>query len=242
MNSKDVPDILLIFCPPRKVYYPPLEIAYLATNLKLNGFAVEIYDLNQQLFHAANRNQRRLWQKTNEHLWQNSDEMNMLFEIMQTEIAGLLNDVLNSQATAIYFNIEYPNEIFTCRLFAILKKKNPKQTIIAGGTGCCTSEQRQHLLNQSLNIIDYFVVGDGEHAVINLMKACRSEDDPAAIPGVIAAKYAPDNFHRASVLDLDTIAYPTFEEFDISSYQSKSLPVKWSRGCIERCIFCRNQI
>ena len=167
--NKSGKDILLVFCPPRKIYYPPIEIAYIATNIKLQGLTVEICDLNLQLYRSASQNQRCLWQKTNEHLWKNREKVNRLFERMKVKIDQLVNNMLNSHTTIIYLNIEYPNEYFSSKLIRILKTQKPQLTIIAGGTGCCSTEQRADLIAQSMNAIDFFVVGDREKIVAEII-------------------------------------------------------------------------
>lgn len=231
-------DIVLVFGPPRKTYHPPVDIAYLAVNIKLKGFTVEIRDLNHQLFRAASRDQKRLWQKTNEDLWENPEKVDWLFEIMHVKIAQLVTDLLKAKATVIYFDIEYPNASFSSRLIRSLKTRDPRLTILAGGTGCCRDAQRADLIAQSRNTIDYFVVGDAEQTVAEILKACRDEKAPLQFPGVVAAKSSPVKVNPAQPLDLEKIACPTYEEFDISAYKRRSLAVKWSRGCIENCLFC----
>jgi radical SAM superfamily enzyme YgiQ (UPF0313 family) len=238
---KSPPDILLALCPPWGVVNPPLGLAYLATNLKQRGFKVDICDLNLNLYRTVNHHFKNLWQIENDHQWRNPDRVNDLFYLWKGNINRLLDDILDSHAAVIGFSIVDPNEYISSLVIKALKQKKPNRIVIAGGPGCSSAAQRQYLLDASGNAIDYFVLGEGEFSLAELLRLLPSRYQANRIQGVVTAGDT-DNFSTtAQRPDLDKIAFPTFEEFSLPDYGQQSLAVMWSRGCVGRCVYCKER-
>ena len=47
---------------------------------------------------------------------------------------------------------------------------------------------------------------------------------------------------RSLITDLDTIAFPTYEELDLDKYTKRSLSMLTTRGCINQCAFCHEHV
>ena len=90
---------------------------------------------------------------------------------------------------------------------------------------------------------DFFVVGDGEIASVELAEYCEGKRD---ISGVHSLVYADENGvivtnETAPLLDMDKIYYPDFDCFDFNKYLAPEpvLPVQFGKGCYwSKCTFC----
>jgi MoaA/NifB/PqqE/SkfB family radical SAM enzyme len=236
---KTMPDILLAACPPGTVEAPPLGLAYLATNLRRTGFAVEICDINHRLFVTSTLTQRDHWQTEKEQLWRNPDEVDKLFYQWGDRIDRILNEILSTKAPVLGFSVMYPNEIFTCHMLKALKTRAPERRIVLGGPGCNSDEQRQFLVEYSSDSIDFFVVGEAEQTLTQVLRAFQSGGTPEEVPGLMRANSPLPIPPKFPVPAVKNISYPTFEEFDLAAYGRKSLPIIWSRGCLQEWVYCK---
>jgi radical SAM superfamily enzyme YgiQ (UPF0313 family) len=86
---------------------------------------------------------------------------------------------------------------------------------------------------KSLDLIDYFVVGEGEIAFAELLKGNTS------YPGINA-------YNPQQIMDLNTLPIPDYRSFNFANYQfsqggqyqAPMLSVTGSRGCVRHCEFC----
>lgn len=132
-------------------------------------------------------------------------------------------------------------------LTALAKKINPKIVTVHGNVHVtfCYDE----ILTAEHDTVDFVVRGEGEVTLVNLLNCLNEGGDPAAIPGlafwrdgaVVATPKA------ANIQDLD--ALPTawdLVEWPIYTYRAKHNArlaiVSSSRGCMEKCSFCSQQL
>jgi len=85
---------------------------------------------------------------------------------------------------------------------------------------------------------DFAVMGEGEGAVTDLIKAFRS-GDPYSVGGIAFRKNGEVriNPRTAFVEDLDSLPFPWREQVDYSKYRSIGLIT--TRGCPYNCAFCK---
>ncbi len=234
-------DIVLAICPPWGVVNPPLGLAYLAVNLRKRALTVDVLDINVRLFLAATDEDRRLWQIESDHTWRSDEKVEELFHRWRDASDALIQRIIGSRAPVIGFSVIDPNEFFTYRFIRLLKAKAPDLVVIAGGPGCDSKRNRKFLFHQSDRSIDFFLVGEGEHALSEFLIARKAAGDSAEIPQLIDARGDLERTGSSPPVDLDTVAFPTFEEFDMRAYSGESLAVMWSRGCIGRCLYCKEK-
>ncbi len=234
-------DIMLVICPPWGVVNPPLGPAYLASNLEQKSLAVRVCDVNAHLFHSVAEDEKSLWQIKNDNTWRKETTISELFHKWNDTINIQIKEIINSETTVVGFTVIDPNEFFTCKFIKRLKRLNPGIVIITGGPGCEAQGQREFLRKNSGHCIDYFVVGEGELVLTDFLITLKNDGDLAAIPQVIDAKGSLELNSSIPRLDLDSIVTPTFNEFEMNDYSQESLAVIWSRGCIGRCLYCKEK-
>lgn len=90
------------------------------------------------------------------------------------------------------------------------------------------------------NIVDYFVSGEGEEAVIGVI-----EGNPAAYKNIFA-KNSGAPAQAQIIPDIDSLAFPSYRDFEVERYIASNrrytgwrfMPMIASRGCPFSCGFC----
>ncbi len=142
-------------------------------------------------------------------------------------------------------------------MFSIVKEFDSNIKTIIGG-GIVSSEPR--LIMENL-MVDFGVLGEGEHTIVELVYAIASgADDFSKIDGL--AYINDDKFirtgERAAIEDLDSLPFPDYEGFEIRKYLDMQLPsdayyfypldnprvipMISTRSCPFSCSFCYHPI
>lgn len=238
--ANKLPDILLAICPPWGVVNPPLGPAYLAANLKHRGLAATVLDINAHLHKLAIQGEKELWLLKNDNVWRQAEQVDGLFCRWQEAVDDLAGKIVASGVSMVGFTVIDPNEFFTCRFIKLLKEKSPHLLVLAGGPGCEAQGQREFLKKESAGGIDYFFVGEGEWVLAEFLLG-KKRGEVTALSQVIPAGDESQQRTAIAQVDLESIVSPSFEEFDMRLYSGESLAVMWSRGCIGRCLYCKEK-
>ncbi|MFA5146524.1 MAG: radical SAM protein [Candidatus Omnitrophota bacterium] len=233
-------DILLVLCPPWDITMPPLGISYLSSYLKHKGYRALVFDANIYLFNTVNHEYRRWWNTNAYELWVHERSFDTeLSDAFGDRFDELAEEIISTDTKCIGFSVHYANRLFTVELARRVRKRDRTRVMIFGGPGCSTEEQRA-LIPQ--DIADVFVVGEGEEALAEVLKDLHEKGGIRHVPGTIINEKGPLSGHmpRQPIADLDTMTFPTFEEFHLDLFTLPRLPLLTSRGCIGRCSFCND--
>lgn len=229
-------DVLLIMPPPWQTKMPPLGIAYLCSYLKQKNYKPAVSDLNLELFNNAIGRQTSLWDiSTINHMSPHS-----ILKYTQHHFGQSINDfvseILSTNIKIIALSVTFVNLLIAEYIAELIKLKDPSRTIIIGGPGCFWPCDRKLLTK---NVIDAFVLGEGENPLGNIL------DRIAINKNFEGIKAVTKNFEKIEIdpiLEISSIPYPSFEEFEIHQYNKghdyKPLPILASRGCIGKCTYC----
>lgn len=123
------------------------------------------------------------------------------------------------------------------QIISDVKRLSPNSKVVAGGHHVTILKEK---VLQECQDIDFGVVSDGEQTILELCRDTLSYED---IKGLIYRKGRDVLFtgERPPVKNLDEIAFPRFEKFNMRDY-SKQIPVHSSRGCVYQCTFCPNKL
>ncbi len=231
----------MTICPPWGVLNPPLGLAYLAESLGEKDINTEICDLNVLLYKQVERSDRHLWKTKNDSYWRKKKNVDQLLEKWPDHISGLCETIVGSGAPIIGFSIVDPNEFISAVIARIIKEKSPDKIIIGGGPGCADYGQRKMLMDHSDNGFDYFLTGEAEHTLWQLVNSLRQGKQPKNLDNLVITSRSLHLDKPIARPELDTISFPTFKHFDIDLYGRSSLAVMWSRGCIGRCLYCKER-
>lgn len=130
--------------------------------------------------------------------------------------------------------LEYKN---TYSMISAMKEILPKAKIVVGGHHVTILKEQ---VLEECKAIDFGVVSDGEHTIIELCKNDRQYKD---IRGLIYREDGRVDFtgERPPVENLDEFAFPRYKKFNLKDY-SKQIPIMSSRGCVFQCTFCPNKL
>lgn len=232
-------DILLIQSAPWDVEMPPLGIAYLASFLKKHGHNARVFDLNIAAYNIANVETKRLWEQKSYDWW----VQDQLFRgkwprLKETIVPAITKELENVDTGCIGLSVNFAGLKFTNELINIIKSIKPNLKIILGGWGCVNAHMRGLFTKE---LVDVFVVGEGEQTLLEVLESFKGNNGNGAVAGAIFNK-VPDYFYkpRAPIMNLDSIPWPTFSEFNLNLYKHRVLPLFTSRGCIGHCSFCND--
>lgn len=129
------------------------------------------------------------------------------------------------------------------RVAQITKEVNPDITVVLGGPHA-SFMHRQILQNFPVDII---AIGEGEMTALELARALEDDADLGLVKGIA---YKQDGKilvtePRPFIQDLDSLPFPSHEQFDFKRYEKEGVDVDkqlvdiiTSRGCPFKCLFC----
>ncbi len=122
-------------------------------------------------------------------------------------------------------------------LIARLKQSTPEMKIVVGGPHITVLQQK---VLEECPEIDFGVVFEGEETLVEL---CRDAVPIDEIKGLIHRREGQVLYNgpRFYPKNLDDIAWPTYERFEMKKY-IREMPFNSSRGCPLRCVFCPNKM
>ncbi len=239
VKKRDNLKVLLVQAPPWGIYAPPLGIAYLATFLRSRGLESEVYDLNMEIFCSASGEMREKWDAQDFEFWASGQASLAL----KGKIKEFCDKIISSGARLIGFSATFASVPFVNEVLSVIRANAPDDLVVLIGGGGASYKEGRSLFRKDL--IDYFVVGEGEFPLLYLLRNIQEGNSIKACSDYIVWK--DENCDRALCLKntdkngagIDDIPFPTFEEFDLMPYTQKDLiPLISSRGCIRRCAFC----
>jgi radical SAM superfamily enzyme YgiQ (UPF0313 family) len=217
---KEKVKITFLVCPPFWEKLPPLGPALLSEFLSSYGFESIIHDLNIRLFHKMPLILQKKWTispgLTEKEFFQECLEK---FPELFTEILDLIQD---KEIKWIGFTVYKSNRCFSLLLAEYLKSHFFDLGIVFGGPEIFTMKLEDFQFPDS---IDYVVAGEGEKALLSILRGERR-----------------NKFLELIQLD-DINFFPHYENLDLSFYTRKNgIPVLMSRGCLRRCHFCSEKL
>ncbi len=236
--------ILLVELPPWDPRTPPLGIAYLDACLEQEGLEVNIYDLNIDMYKDAGEEDRKGWGNEDLFWWlsKGAEEKNKLLASKYAQ------RILSHGYKILGFSATIPSLPFLKPLLEEIKKKSKDTVVILGGPAMFFKQTRWQYYNR--RYVDYIVIGDGEKALIDLMRRLKGNSRLASLSHGL--KRSIDRRKSCivgtTVMDLDSLPFPSFKHYDLSLYTegTKStdftLPMLFSKGCTRKCTFCSDRV
>lgn len=207
--------------------------------LSRHSYTVSVFDLNIALYNEVGSNLKYLWEQKSYDWWTSG----VLFEEIWPKLKDLayrnIDKILKRFETRnIGFSVNFAGIKLTSEIIKHIRSTDKKVNIIVGGWAC-QNEHMRGLLPKDM--VDVFVVGEGEETLAEVLEALNGRALKNEVRGAIFNK---DSGHiykqRPSIMDLDSIPWPTFSCLDLSMYKFRKLPIFSSRGCIGNCSFCND--
>jgi len=221
-------DIVLIQTP-FTFNVPQAGISYLKSNIEKHGYTCKIIDWNFKIFKLLKTH----YDEHNNVGDDVGDRMNMiwLFKIIPKYLnKGIFSNTLKQlilenisiwldelkQLNPKYIGFSIFNHKYLIQYFNLInepiKNKFPDTKFVIGGTGLFLDDSIQQDI-EKLNLFDYFIYGDGEDSVIELLN---------------------DNYQTKN---LEEYPYPDYSDY-VDHLNMNWIPINISRGCVNNCTFC----
>lgn len=229
-------DVLFVNSPPWDVERPPYALAFIDSFLESRGISTEIIDFNMELY-TKSKGKQHLWHMNNQTMWRDRKIFPKILKSFKKEIDEVVEKILHYQTDIIAFSISYPRQAISFELIKLIKKKNPKKTIVVGGPYYFDAP----IGKLESELIDIIVLGEGENTLLEIIDKRKKNIPLTGIPGTITFKDGKKIVTEKKKFEnqFSNYVYPKYTHFDLKQYNAKSLPLEWSRGCIARCTFCQ---
>jgi anaerobic magnesium-protoporphyrin IX monomethyl ester cyclase len=232
-------DILLLVMPMLEPDAPTAGVGVIKAHLKANGFHAEVFDVNIDLFQelqsrgnhsyhyftgeGAMKFSNNLGHELNQEMIDFYDDHKYIFD-KWLKLIGEKNPKWVGMSLLSPFSAAS-----SMLLSRLIKEEYPHIKIVWGGTNIQHGGLFRHIHEGT---IDYFIKGDGERAIIELLNGNTD------FPGI----------NKIDVIDqiepLDDSLTPDYEDIDWSKYKGNWARnvafVSASRGCVRKCTFCND--
>lgn len=158
--------------------------------------------------------------------------MDMCLKSDEAELIGVIKEYKPDLIGFSMMTLSYKQNLEIIRRIAEIRNKDLGFKIILGGIFISSFKDEIFVQHE---YIDYAVIGEGEHALIELCEGKPLEE----IKGVIYRKDKQLSFtgFRPLTKDCDEFAFPTYTGFKLREYLPE-MAIITSRGCPYSCIFC----
>lgn len=241
--------------PPLWAYnLPPLGIAYLAGALRNAGMQVRVQELNRGFFLRMPDDIIYLYRQMDTgnlglagaypHWSFIFDRVSAFPAEKQVRLKKILEKKLRSWTKRIAkwggyvcFSVHNTSLAFAKMLAQEIRKVNPRQVIIFGGPEI--DSHHYDLLKQKA--VDYFVQGEGEEVLINLLLELEEKKAPTPYRGLTFYQQETliEGHGNTGQSNINQIPFPDFSDFFFYDYNyHAAIPILSSRSCVARCTFC----
>ena len=225
-------DILLLNVPRISLVYPPAGTSLLKGVVEQHGYTCTVKDANFELLDAID-DEAAFEAITNYFTIPNSTlepEHRQIVDQWYEELSQYILDLDPKYLGISVFTFECQR---ATRELCEWIRAYYRGKIIIGGAGLSTTGIATQINDfgnalKDADLVDYYVRGEGEHALIDILK----QADAAGV----------NNDNYVQIENLDDIAFPNYDDvikydyhYNIDNIQ---LPITTSRGCVRRCSFC----
>jgi len=215
-------DIVIISVPGTLSKIPPAAPALLKASVESNGFTCKTLDFNIRLYQEI---QDVKYIETYFTTGLNLDQEQTAIDLTDKWAREISAHDPRYVGISVF---TYQNRIATT-LFCKAIRKYSSAKIILGGQGLSSGSILEHgsfgQLTVESGLADFWIRSEGEFSLVELLK------NNITYPGINS-----DTFQQID--DLDLIPFPNYDDYELASYDVKTLTVTGSRGCVRACTFC----
>jgi radical SAM superfamily enzyme YgiQ (UPF0313 family) len=210
-------DIVIIILP--YIYMrPQVGPALLKSNIEKHGFNCKIIDWNYKLFELSGVEDSK-WMQTVATSYDNDESIKMF----EKNVPLWINEIKQYNPDYIGLSINFVKFLEPLYKYILkpIREEFSNKKIVAGGGSLSLSDLGigKQLIDK--NYIDYYIMGDGEDAIVSLLKNGIWNND--------------NGLNR--IKHLDNYPDPDYSDTLKNKYNI-NVPIITTRGCIRKCKFC----
>jgi hypothetical protein len=219
----------ILFCsvPGTLTNDPILAPAVLKACAESAGFGATALDLNIEI---VNRIQNYKHKSLIEKFFIKQEIDELVIDEIGNIIEYCADRIMSYNPTTVGLSLlTQDNQFFTVWLCHYLKSVQPTLKIVIGGSGIKNFIAQANVsfaeLLRDIKLIDDYIYGDGENAVVEYLKGNYS------YPGINSNNWQ-------GIADLNSLPQSDFSDYNFTQYTNKGIPICDSRGCVRACEFC----
>jgi len=227
-------DIALISTPVMETRVPAPAIYYLKGSLNQHGFTSRCFDLvRDSEDYFGKEESKRInsylladWHSGMHHDENDVDIYDLLIDFYTKYVKSKILPLKPKWIGVSVFsqNSQKSSDI----LCNVIREVLPNSKIIIGGTGLGVQlggKRRFADYMLSFDLADYFIDGEGELAIVELLKG------NVEYPGI-------NNTNYKQIDNIDLLPYPDYSDYKKDYGEMSKVTTTGSRGCVRRCSFC----
>ncbi|MCX6710289.1 MAG: radical SAM protein [Candidatus Woesearchaeota archaeon] len=166
-------------------------------------------------------------------------------DISEKRIDEFVREVAKTECEIVGISVHVMAIDVANRISSALRKLMPEIKIIYGGPYLSReflllSQKNKEILSLDA---DAYTFGEGEETLSEIVRNLGLRSEIGNVRGAFIKKddaliYCGE---REKIIDIDSLPFPDFSDFPPENYLEKAtLPIMFSRGCLNRCSFCRD--
>jgi len=212
-------DCLLLTVPRVSPTAPIIAPALLKSHLKRHGFTSKVIDYNIRLYNDI-EDVGAIWKEDDEY-FDKQEEYTIAYDtVLKTYIEKYAKECIEEQARWIGISLLSSKSTFITSSLIEEIRKLGEQKIVIGGPGA--DHYNSYYKKLGLAIPDEIILGDGDEALVSLLKGERIEKTYYYLK------------------DLSNLPIPDYSDLNWIDYDDDpvKVPITGSRGCVRKCTFC----
>ncbi|MDP2315646.1 MAG: radical SAM protein [Pseudomonadota bacterium] len=233
--------VVLLQTAPWRPDMPPLGLPYVQAALAAAGVPVALADVNFTLWEAARPDERVWWEPSHAFVWHPpmDPRVHALLRREGPRLERALRDAIGAGPCLVGLTMLTTQKAFCLWLADRVRAVCPEARVVVGGPQCFVQYEPHAIVAHPS--VDFVVVGEGEHAIVELVRWLEAGAVGAPPPAVLTHD-GRDGGPRALGKSLDSLAFPDFTGLPLERYLDRGrLPIFTSRGCVKKCVYCIEQ-
>jgi len=229
-------DLALVVCPVWGVNTPPTGVNYLKEYMVSHGLNAEICDINLKLY-RRHKDLQKYWHQDLKINWTEYPFFEELKKRFKVDLVEFAKELVQT-SRVIGFSAYQENTLMIIELAKLIKNIDNNVKIVVGGPSCSVKRELERFRKST---IDYFVVGDGEEAIIELVDAIKAKKtylEISGIPGIFIFRHE-GKFKEREAFDLSKSKALKID-YNKDYIAQERIALYFSKGCIGECTFCND--
>lgn len=231
--------VAFLFLPPWDPKYPSYSMALFRASTKQGGHDFIGFDLNVDLYNAAQGDDRKLWDAQHANLW--DVERNSIIQKYVNYLNVYIEEMIKNQIDLYALSITSYSKHLAFYIIQRIKELIPKAVILVGGPQCFPAYDGLCILES--RYVDAICTGEGDAIWPRILEHFDSNRNlQISIPGLSYKTddgTIVDNGVPNLVEDLDSVPFADYSDIDFGKYgNTYQVSTMTSRGCINTCAFC----